>query len=144
MRCPKCEHVVLIEQPVDDPEAVVLNCRSCGGFWFGPGALTSVLAVAAKGLKVLDEAQDTDLVCPECYKPLYHFSYPQTLVKVDMCRRCQGIWLDAGELKEIKTVRQHLAEIGTLDMYAPVPGLKGALLRFIDTTIGAAINIDKN
>ncbi len=138
MRCPTCELTIMLDQPVDDPDAIVLRCKTCGGFWFGAGTLTSVLAVAVKGLKVLDTAEDTDLVCPECLKPLYRLTYPQTLVRVDMCGRCDGLWLDAGELKEIKMVRQHLAETGRLSIFAPGPGVKAALLRLIDATISSA------
>jgi len=138
MRCPRCEHTILIDQPADDPDTIVLRCKTCGGFWFATGALTSVLAVAAKRLKVLDTAEDTDLVCPECLKPLYRSTYPQTYVQVDMCRRCDGLWLDAGELNEIKAVRQHLAETGRLSMFASGPGVRAALLRLIDATISSA------
>jgi uncharacterized protein len=137
MRCPRCEGVLLIDQPGNDPDAEVQRCRACGGLWFGPGSLTRVLAVAAEDLKVLDDAERTALTCPRCAKPLHRFQYPQTLVRVDMCRRCAGLWLDAGELREIKAVRKHLAQTGELETFAPVTGLKGALLRFIDTAIGS-------
>ncbi len=137
MLCPKCDRNALIPQPTRDPDAQVDRCRECGGLWFGKGSLTGALAVAAKDLKVLDGASPTDLPCPTCSKPLCRFKYPQTMVAVDMCRGCSGIWLDKGELREIQAVRSHLQAVGELQAHAPVTGLKGTLLRFIDAAIGS-------
>lgn len=136
MLCPRCDQNTLIPQPASDPDAQVDRCRQCGGLWFGKGSLTRVMVVAAKELKVLDGASPTELPCPGCAKLLYRFTYPQTFVVVDMCRRCEGIWLDNGELREIQAVRSHLQATDQLETHAPVTGLKGALLRFIDNAIG--------
>ncbi|NQT86006.1 zf-TFIIB domain-containing protein, partial [bacterium] len=67
--------------------------------------------------------------------PLHTFSYPQTYVRIDMCRRCSGLWLDGGEYKEIAAVRGRLDAKGKLDEYAPPVGLKGSILRLIDAAI---------
>ncbi len=136
MRCPNCNSGTLVAQRVkNDPDARVDRCRECGGLWFHPGSLTRVLSVAAKDLKVLDNAEITNRVCPDCMEPLACFKYPQTLVAVDMCPKCKGIWLDKGELEELKAVRTHLEQSGELEVYAPVTGVKGALLRFVDKAI---------
>lgn len=137
MLCPRCDRNSLIPQPARDPDAQIDRCRECGGLWFGKGSLTCALAVAAKDLKVLDGAKPTELPCPTCDKPMYRFKYPQTLVVVDMCRHCEGVWLDRGELREIQAVRSHLLAAGELETHAPATGLKGSLLRFIDTAIGS-------
>ena len=137
MLCPRCDGNSLIPQPTSNPEAQVDRCRRCGGLWFGKGSLTLVLNVAVQELKVLDDAVPGDLPCPGCGKPLYRFKYPQTLVTADMCRHCEGVWFDSGELREVKAVRSHLLASGELVTHAPVTGVKGAVLRFIDTAIGS-------
>ena len=63
------------------------------------------------------------------------FLYPQTLVTVDMCSTCGGIWLDGREFAEIKAVRKNLRRRSKLEEYAPVPGVKGVLIRFIESAI---------
>ncbi len=70
------------------------------------------------------------------------FYYPQTLVTVDMCRECRGVWLDGGELEEIGAVRRHLRQEERLERYAPVPGIKGSLLRFIDRAFASLTNYE--
>ncbi len=51
-----------------------------------------------------------------------------------MCKKCKGLWLDSGELKEIQKVRKSLQESGQAKEYADVGGIKGKLL----TLIGSA------
>ncbi len=70
------------------------------------------------------------------------FHYPQTVATVDMCRDCRGIWLDGGELKEIRTVREALRRKNALEEWAPVPGLKGTLLRFIQVALARLTKFD--
>ena len=52
-----------------------------------------------------------------------------------MCKKCKGLWLDAGELKEIQTVRKSLQESGKAKEHADVTGIKGKLLGLIDSAI---------
>jgi len=110
-------------------------CPKCTGVWFDKEELEAVLRVAAKELAIPNGAEETERLCPACSVPLHTFIYPQTLVRVDMCRRCSGLWLDGGEFKEIATVRRKLEAKGTLEEYAPPVGIKGALLRLIDAAL---------
>ena len=66
---------------------------------------------------------------------MFEFYYPQTYVTVEMCKSCEGLWVDAGELKEIETVRDGLKSKGKFQEYDDVCGIKGALLNFIDKAI---------
>ena len=70
------------------------------------------------------------------------FNYPQTFVVIEMCRKCNGMWLDAGEVKEIKAVRKRMWQQSQLQEYAEIPGIKGKLIRFIDKTVDALKTID--
>jgi Zn-finger nucleic acid-binding protein len=138
MRCPKCRHSDLREARVKSTGVKVDSCPQCKGVWFDAGELQAVLSVAAKELRIPPNAlKSAVLNCPRCSSALYRFPYPRTKVKVEMCKDCGGLWLDAGEFNEIKAERQALQKLGKLDENAEATGVKGALLRFIDTAIEA-------
>lgn len=142
MRCPKCRSTELKELTVKNSRVRIDHCLTCKGVWFDGKELEKVLTVAAKELEIPSNAHRSPTVsCPRCEKPLYEFDYPQTLVKVDMCKKCHGLWLDPRELNEIKTVRQALDKRGKLDEYAMPPGIKGELIRFIDRALETLISL---
>jgi len=104
--------------------------------WFDAQELEAVMDVASKELDIPSKARESEtLSCPRCLSRLFHFEYPQTLVRVDMCKECRGLWLDGGEFTEIKTIRKSLEKRGKLEEYALPGGVKGGLLRFIDAAI---------
>ena len=72
---------------------------------------------------------------------MFSFDYPQTLVKVDMCKQCNGLWLDPGELKEIDAVRRSLHKTGMIQKYDKVRGVKGWLIDFIDDAIDTLTDV---
>ena len=45
------------------------------------------------------EARNTELQCPKCDGKLHETNYEN--VKIDVCDKCTGVWLDAGELAQI-------------------------------------------
>ncbi len=136
MRCPKCRNSSLEEVSVKSAGVRVDHCPRCKGVWFDAHELEAALDVAAKKLEIPSKARESEsLSCPRCLSRLFHFQYPQTLVQVDMCKDCHGLWLDAGEFIEIKTIRQSLEKRGKLEEYALPGGVKGGLLRLIDTAI---------
>ena len=138
MRCPKCRESDLREARVKSTGVKVDSCPQCKGVWFDAAELEAVLSIAAKELMVPPTAlKSAVLHCPRCSSALYRFPYPQTKVKIEVCKDCGGLWLDAGEFDEIKAERQVLQKRGKLEEYAEPPGVKGALLRFIDTAIEA-------
>lgn len=135
MRCPNCLTQTMSQKQVKQANVRIDQCPQCGGLWFDRDELEKVLDVAAKELNVPSAASPTRRACPRCSSPLYRFNYPQTYCHIDMCRHCGGIWLDRGEFKEIKMVRQHLKEKGELESLAPVTGIKGGLIDFINRAI---------
>ena len=108
MQCPKCVISKLIEKKVKGKSFTVDFCPDCNGMWFDEDELGSLLKVPAKNVKVPPKAQAQDIFCPKCEKPLYVFCYPKTMVLIDMCKECEGIWLDAKEFQEILSVRNAL------------------------------------
>ena len=135
MNCPKCERHPLTETRVKGREIRIDYCDKCKGVWFDGGELEAVLGVAAKELSVPSSAKKRGRTCPSDGEMLYAFKYPQTLVVIDMCKKCGGLWLDHSEMKEIRAVRSDLKRRGKLETHAPVTGVRGGLLGFIDAAL---------
>ncbi len=117
-------------------------CSDCKGLWFDAKELNHVAPVASKDLKPPKDAKHTGMTCPRCRVPLVAFYYPQTYVEIDMCGECHGLWLEPGELTEIKVVREHLKKKGELETHSPVVGFKGDLLRWINSAINVLSDFD--
>lgn len=47
----------------------------------------------------LDESKNLEAQCPKCDGTLYEADYEN--IKIDVCNKCTGVWLDAGELAQI-------------------------------------------
>lgn len=135
MNCPKCRTLALKEGKPKNSNVTIDYCSGCRGIWFDRTELEQIASEAIKDLAVPGEAVNSPRLCPRCERILYAFNYPQTFVKIDMCKKCKGLWLDGRELKEIQTVRRSLQESGKAKEYADVPGIKGKLLNLIDLAI---------
>ena len=136
MICPKCQGVKLIERRVKGKDFTVEYCLTCKGVWFDRDELEEVMPAVIKELEIPANAlKKVKRLCPKCKKALYEFDYPQTYVTIDMCKKCRGLWLDAGEFKEIRAVRNSLQMSGELKQYDDVPGVRGALIRLVDSAI---------
>ncbi len=110
MLCPACTNL-LTEKTVS---GVTLDtCENgCGGIWFDqfefrkfdeakePDAETLLSLKIRPGITVSDARHD----CPKCQgiKMMRHFSSTQKKVTMDECPNCAGVWLDAGELTQIR------------------------------------------
>ena len=135
MDCPRCRKPEMINGRIRGSDVAVDRCGSCGGLWFDGSELTQVLDVAMKELSVPRDAIDSGYVCPRDGKPLYSFQYPQTRVMIGMCKKCEGLWLDKGDMTGIKQARESLAKRGLLQERDEVSGVRGRLLRFIDSAM---------
>jgi Zn-finger nucleic acid-binding protein len=82
------------------------RCERCFGFWI-PGAVLHRV-MSQKGIAGLWTARRGDrsqLRCPECQE-----SCEDVLVdghRLDVCSGCRGVWLDAGEVQDL---RRHFLE----------------------------------
>lgn len=47
----------------------------------------------------VENAQSSGLSCPKCDGELLEADYQH--IKIDVCNKCHGVWLDAGELAQI-------------------------------------------
>lgn len=137
MLCPKCQAAKLLERKAKGKDFTIGYCLKCKGVWFDRDELEEVMPTAIKELEVPGSAvKNNKRLCPKCEKPLYEFDYPQTYVTIDICKKCRGLWLDAGEFKEIQAVRNSLERSGESKEYADVLGIKGGLIRLVDLAMG--------
>ena len=98
--CPICETAL---KPIQIPHAAIWQCESCQ-------AVTANLAVLRRHLRkdvvkgfwrrAIAAARSTDKRCPSCRKPLRGFTVQRSgqNINLDVCRRCQLVWFDKGEL----------------------------------------------
>ena len=138
MFCPVCSQRSLKEVPVLGVK--VDRCKQCGGVWYDKGEFEKLVQVSIKGLKPTSNAPVSSRCCPHDRSALVQMTYPQTMVKVDLCTECEGLWLDKDEIKEIRSVRRHLRRAGKLEKYGAIPGFKGKVIRTINQLIDALLD----
>lgn len=112
MKCPACSNQ-LRQMTVGDVTVDV--CKAgCGGIWFDNLELKKFDEPhEADGEILLDIQRDPNLSldhtqrlkCPKCgIVMMRHFFSVKRKVEVDECPQCAGIWLDAGELGQMRTL----------------------------------------
>ncbi|MEM1433525.1 MAG: zf-TFIIB domain-containing protein [Pseudomonadota bacterium] len=109
MNCPKCVGA-LIE--ITYGETIRLHrCEACAGLFCDPQSLAAMqreyLAEASIDIgdpsvgRALDDMDE--VCCPRCSIPMEPTYDPeQTHIWYEICSNCNGIWLDAGELTDLK------------------------------------------
>lgn len=136
MNCPNCHKEMVSEDFGVGPVQVCEN--GCMGLWlewmeigkldannkgFGD-YLTKALAVPRAS-----DAERPALQCPNCQTPLHrHLFHDDKGVTIDECYNCGGMFLDAGELKDIREHHMTEAESETYNerLLANVPEYQGA------------------
>ena len=122
MKCPRCSHEL---QVVSVGGVKVDACQdSCGGIWFDLFELEKMdqpdesAAWLLENMRI-DIEQTIDLAkpvgCPRCEGvALMRQQYSKNhSIMIDKCQVCGGIWLDFGELFEIRSGNPPSAEIRT-------------------------------
>ena len=102
--CPHCDEVMK-KIPISTRSGCVTidKCDKCNGYWFDGTELEKLVIDdndSAGFLLDPSEVHEANFHCPRCSwmmetKLLYD-------IKVDICVRCNGIWLDSGELADIQ------------------------------------------
>ncbi|MFP4355871.1 MAG: zf-TFIIB domain-containing protein [Phycisphaerae bacterium] len=111
MFCPECVSISLNDQKLQSADLELDYCPGCGGIWFDQAELERALPHAILNLAVPGDAPETGRGCPRCDRArLFRVQYPQTDVQVDVCRKCRGVWLDAGEAEAINRARKELGD----------------------------------
>jgi len=111
MKCPACSNTL---RAVKVGEITVDVCDpGCGGIWFDSHELKQVDEHhEAAGEDLLKIKKDPSITidhsqkraCPRCDNVIMmrHFMSVKNDVEIDECASCRGIWLDAGELGQIR------------------------------------------
>jgi Zn-finger nucleic acid-binding protein len=98
------------------------GCTCCGGLWLDKGELGSLLQLPPAALALVERQLRSDtpapgapgpaalaldrpaaLPCPACHRLMHEHPYAvQSGLHIDQCYECRGVWLDAGELEQIR------------------------------------------
>jgi Zn-finger nucleic acid-binding protein len=135
MMCPKCQRDSLKQKYVSALDLTLDYCTRCKGIWFDGGELYRAMPQAEKLLRIPPNAVRLEAECPRCPTLLHTFPYPGTKVVVEMCGKCDGLWLDANEFAALRKARQELRDNPPVEEPAEPDGVKGALIQFIDAAI---------
>ncbi len=109
--CPRCNTCLTAAEQ----EGVGLDsCDRCGGRWIEPDGLKALAERPAPQAEEAGQPPRVEVVfhdpkegvpCPECRQPMAPFNYAgDSGVILDKCNHCDGIWLDAGELEQVRKV----------------------------------------
>jgi Zn-finger nucleic acid-binding protein len=103
LACPACVKSSLTERIVKDGLCVDV-CRSCRGTWLDGGEFLQLAANTDEAkqelLSLSWEASKTKRRCPRCHSYMSESGFVNYETQIDFCEECDGLWFDAGELKE--------------------------------------------
>lgn len=114
INCPKCK--VATKPFTLDADLQFDRCDSCHGMWMDKGELGRT---AGDTRDFIDHQKamtgpKTDYQCPKCTlgTKLHEIAYaPNTKLIVEVCKACEGVWLDSRELPQIQGIlRKHRIE----------------------------------
>jgi hypothetical protein len=125
MFCPndneKLEKVLFHEVEVD-------YCPKCLGIWFDADELRFAKDNKDKELNWLDvdlwrdrgkfEVFKIKKHCPVCRVGLQEIRYDESKTKIDYCKKCNGVWLDRGEFKQIINYLKNKSDYEILHNYS--------------------------
>lgn len=111
MKCPKC--YALMETVEFGADSTVMRCTGCSGLFCKWQTLEQLRdewladTVLDKGSAALGAKHDKmlDIACPDCGATMDRVQdSDQSHITLDTCPDCDGVFLDAGELTDIKSV----------------------------------------
>jgi Zn-finger nucleic acid-binding protein len=91
------------EVEVFGPNIEIDVCPKCNGIWLDYGELQKLIRdrkLSDYLTKQIGTQSNSELVCPRCGGLMDIETAGD--VEVDVCLTCHGVWLDAGELEELK------------------------------------------
>lgn len=115
MTCPACAKEL---RPAVEFGIALNECPACGGIWLEDGELNRVLKSGSDITTGLENRvqpsgeivtkRDLNRACPKCNIHLdrYRYNYSSP-VELDSCHKCNGVWIDDGELFAILDFNQN-------------------------------------
>ena len=123
VKCPECDReMVEVTVPANPGQLIVLDqCHGCGGIWCDKWELFPIDSTAAQKLERADEAKlrqpaamvpPRELFCPRCTAKLIAARDPSLPadLRLRRCFKCEGIWLNRGQLVQFKTHQSSLRQ----------------------------------
>lgn len=105
VECPKCGvDAKRKEVEIFGPNIQIDICPKCKGIWLDHGELNKLLKnkkLSDYLTKDIGTQSKSELICPRCGGLMDIESADE--IDVDVCLSCNGVWLDKGELKGLKT-----------------------------------------
>jgi len=108
MICPKCNGQM---EPVAMENVTVERCAGCQGIWVDAGEVAALREI--RGSEAIDTGDArsgkkmnaiNNINCPRCQKPMKQMvDVDQHHIQFEACTECKGIYLDAGEFKDLKS-----------------------------------------
>ena len=76
-------------------------CAKCMGIWFDPSELDKILGMkkSFEEMAYLAQPLGEQINCPNCQDKMNYSTIEGTTI--DFCKKCEGVWLDAGELTDL-------------------------------------------
>src|SRR5258708_23554987 len=121
MFCPVDTSIEMVAISVEG--IVIHHGRKCNGHWARHGELAKLAArdAGAEPIVTVTHENANPRHCPEDQTPLVEVEFTeQAKLLVDVCPKCQGIWLDANELSQALTVLGRLPHESTSTPTRPV------------------------
>lgn len=107
MKCPKCPDQAMELETW--PGTELERCPRCQGLFLDAGELERLMVsqaaarVDAPGYTPLSNAQDrAPGICDRCRVTMEPYLGPQN-VRIDRCPKCQAVFLDQGELADMRS-----------------------------------------
>ncbi len=110
MYCPKCNDL-LTDHILEGK--LYHRCSKCNGLWFDKGELAQIMKeknwfkIDSNNRNIEINTNQGKLLCPRDKELLHTVEYgSDTGIKVEVCSKCEGLWLDAGEIQSIHKISE--------------------------------------
>ena len=108
MNCPVCREPMIV---LELDEVEIDHCIGCGGIWLDAGELELLLEDSEEKDNLLSsfepdrDTREKGRKCPICLKRMQKVLCGEDKrVRIDKCRKNDGVWFDKGELENITRI----------------------------------------
>ena len=119
LRCPRDGSKAVLESVQGPKGYFKLDvCQKCGGAWFDKGEITRISGEREIERMIVEYADGSSgLACPRCGRDMV--SRPVGEIKLDVCAKCRGVWIDSGELeKAARTLGGEFSDVSGEGVFA--------------------------
>ena len=124
MKCPHCKAQELVSYKLNGIEIHV--CHTCNGFWLAKKELEGIkdkipddawfdLDLWNDNEKLL--AKPSDQICPVCNVSMHSLDWDDSNIIISICKKCNGIWLEHGQMKKVIQYIKDEADLDLLNKY---------------------------